>query len=74
MRYQKRSAGGRRSVGERVQIATRVHPELATIIRDHADNAGLSVTQYMAGVMAANVGREDLLITQTDAQELPLTG
>lgn len=76
-RYRERTGGGgRRHKGPRVLIATRVHPELAEIIRDRAEDAELTVTEYIADVLAQKVEREDLLKTQTQVtpQELPLTG
>ncbi len=48
----RRSQGGRPHKGDRVLIASRPSRVVADLVRQHADEAGLSISDYVAKVLA----------------------
>lgn len=57
--YKPRGTGGRKSRGERRALITRVPVSLAAEIQTRADTAGVSITDYLAHVLAEHVAHED---------------
>lgn len=62
--------------GERAYIATRPPKRVADALRAQADQRGMSVSEYVAAVLAQDVGLPDAVpLRQPKTQrELPLTG
>lgn len=59
--------------GERVLLQTRPHREVWEAVHAAARNAGLSVSQYVADVLAEHVGHPELVRDLgRDRGELPL--
>lgn len=50
------SGGGRKSKGERELLATRAHPVLAAQVRANAEEQSLTVSDYLAVVLADALG------------------
>jgi hypothetical protein len=48
----RKPSGGRPHKGDRALIATRLAQPLATVVRDRADEAGMTITDYVAMVLA----------------------
>lgn len=48
----RKPGAGRKSKGERELLATRAHPVLAAQIRSNADEQGLTISDYLAMVLA----------------------
>ncbi len=66
---------GRPSKGHRELLATRAAPGLSRAVRSHAEARGLTVSDYIAIVLADAVGRpEDAPInnTKTPQESLPM--
>lgn len=57
--YKPRGSGGRPSRGERRALITRVPVGLHAEIHNRADAAGVSITDYLAHVLAEHVAHED---------------
>ena len=68
--------GGRPSKGQRDLLVTRPAASLGQIVRDSADECGMTVSDYVAGVLARAHGMPELapaVATPTQHQEeLPL--
>lgn len=64
----------RNSKGDRDAMLTRLPRELGSAVRRRASESGLSISDYIATVLAAEVGMPDLALTQRIDQELPMTG
>lgn len=64
----------RASKGDRVVTTARLARPVWETVRDHAAAAGVSVSAYVADVMAEHVGREDLVaeLGRPIAEGLPL--
>lgn len=59
--------------GPRRQIATRVHDDVFDVVRDRSTARGLSMSQWIADVLAEYVGRPDLVRElNRNSEELPL--
>ncbi len=69
------SGGGRKSKGERELIATRAHPVLAAHVRANAEDQGLTVSDYVAVVLADALGLKQYApaVAPSPQQELLLT-
>lgn len=70
----RKPSGGRPSKGHRELMATRPAIELAALVRIAADDAGMSISEYIATVLAKAHGVPHLAPTvHTNTQEeLPL--
>lgn len=73
---------GRPHKGDRKLIATRPHSAVCDVISRRATTAGMTISQYVANVLAIHAGREDLVDEPPDRpepapeptqQELPLS-
>ncbi len=58
--------------GDRVVTITRLAHPVHDVVRNAAAERGVSISQYVADVMAAHVGRDDL-VRQLDQEVLPQT-
>lgn len=60
--------------GPRKQVATRIHDDVFEEIRDRSGERGLSMSQWIADVLSAAVGRPDLVreLNRAEREELPL--
>lgn len=68
-RYQ----GGRPSKGDRQPLVSRVATPIADAVRERAASEGLSVNDYIARLLAAEVGLTQLAPTMTfEREELPI--
>ena len=68
--------GGRPSKGKRDQFVSRVPWELGDLVRERADAEQVTVSDYIAVVLAERVGRPDLAPgdhRMFNQQELPIT-
>lgn len=67
-------SGGRPSKGPRDLLVTRPAAELAAVVRDRADELGMSISDYVATVLATAHGMPHAApsIHATTQQELPL--
>lgn len=68
--------GGRPSKGKRDQLISRVAWDLGDIVRDNAEAEQLSVSDYIARVLAREVGRPELAPRHNrpySEQELPIS-
>jgi len=68
--------GGRPSKGKRDQFVSRVPWELGDLVREQADAEQVTVSDYIAVVLAERVGRPDLAPTSHhtyEQQELPIS-
>ena len=69
--------GGRPSKGKRDQLLSRVPWDLGEVVRENAEAGQVSVSDYIAQVLAREVGRPDLAPLKSshdyDNQELPIT-
>lgn len=64
---------GRPHKGDRVLLQTRPHREVWDQINEEARKSGASsLSQYVADVLAAHVGRDDLVVELGRNEELPL--
>lgn len=69
-RYQ----GGRPSKGDRQPLVSRVATPIADAVRERAAAEGLSVNDYIARLLAAEVGLTQLAPAPTsDREELPIS-
>lgn len=71
----KRGRGGRPTKGPRDAIMVRPHADLGALIREQAETEGIHIGDYVATVLAEQLGRPDLAprLEMNDAQEvLPL--
>lgn len=66
------SRGGRRSKGERRLLSTRLPIPVYEAIHQLADTDATSASEYVARVLAAHVGRPDLVAPQDQPEGLPL--
>jgi predicted HicB family RNase H-like nuclease len=69
----RRGSGGRPSKGPRIAFTTRVPESLGDVISDAADDAGLSLNDYIAGVLAHAHGLPAPAHTDTRQEELQLS-
>jgi hypothetical protein len=68
------SGGGRKSKGERELLATRAHPVLAAQVRANAEEQGLTVSDYLAVVLADALGlRQYAPVVTNQHQDLLLS-
>lgn len=67
---------GRRRKGDRDFIGVRPPQELGTLVRQQAQRRGMTVNDYVSGVLAEHEGMSHLIHTahNRDQGELPLTG
>ncbi len=72
----RRGTGGRPSKGERDLLVTRPAVPVGQAIRTRADACGLTISEYVASVLAEHVGLPDLAPAAKPKrdQELPMTG
>jgi hypothetical protein len=67
-----------RHKGERVYIASRPPKRVADALRARANERGISVSEYVAAVLASDVGLPDAVplpaAPESPQQELPLVG
>lgn len=70
----KRGSGGRTSKGPRESLISRVPVPYAHLVRDAADDEGLSVSDYIGNVLAARLGLPPVAAPPTAADQLKLTG
>ena len=70
----KRGWGGRPSKGDRDQILTRPSVELGEVVRAAADDSGMSISEYVAKVLAEAHGLPELAPQPhpTNQGELPI--
>ena len=72
----RRSYGGRPHKGDRDAILIRTPLELGELVRDLAEEAGMSITDYVTAILARELDRPDLspIIAPGDKnqKELPL--
>jgi len=71
VRMAQRYRGGRPSKGDRQPLVSRVATPIADAVRERAATSGLSVNDYIARVLAANVGLEQLA-PDVHHEELPI--
>jgi len=55
-------------------MVTRMPRALGDAVRQHAADRGLTLSDYIAGLLATEVGRPDLGPPQRLDEELPMTG
>jgi hypothetical protein len=75
----KRGTGGRHSKGERRALITRVHVDLHEEIQNRADAAEMSISDYLARLLAEHVASERPAAGSQqrlfqDEKELAMTG
>ncbi|MEV0344031.1 toxin-antitoxin system [Nocardia sp. NPDC050713] len=63
-----------RPKGKRAQVGPRLALEVFEEVQKRAAANGMSISQYVADVMAIHVGRRDLVLELGTKQELPLAG
>lgn len=65
-----------RPKGRRAQVGPRLALEVFEEVRRRAEARGMSISQYVADVMALHVGRPDLVLElgKSGQEELPLAG
>ena len=71
----KRTYGGRKSKGDRQPLLSRVPSPIADAVRDCADERGMTLSDYIASVLARDVGLS-ALVPQASIhhnEELPIT-
>ena len=70
----RRGHGGRPSKGDRDHIVTRPSRVVGDLVRQRADEAGLTISDYVASVLARahGVPEADLLTRDRDQEVLPL--
>lgn len=78
MARRQRGRGGRPSKGERDLLVSRVPRQIAEEIRKQADDLDITLSEYIAGVLAEAHGFERPLyererIAQRDQEELPIS-
>ena len=56
-----RSPGGRPHKGERQLFATRLPTDLAELLRDEAEDCGLTLSDHLANIAAEHFGRPPLV-------------
>jgi hypothetical protein len=56
----KTGRGGRPSKGERDHLVTRPHTVLGEAARAEAERRGMTISDYLAGILARELGRPDL--------------
>lgn len=64
----------RNSKGDRDAMLTRLPRDLGSAVRRRAIESGLSISDYIASVLAAEVGLPDLAPPGRLDEELPMTG
>ena len=71
----KRTYGGRKSKGDRQPLLTRVPSLIADAVRDCADERGMTLNDYIASVLARDVGLSELAPQESvhHDEELPIT-
>lgn len=72
----RRGSGGRPSKGERDLLVTRPAAPIGQAIRARADASELTISEYIARLLAEHVGLPDLApaVEPKHDQELPMTG
>jgi predicted HicB family RNase H-like nuclease len=71
-----RYRGGRSSKGERLQLISRVATPIGEAVRTQAEERGMSMNDFIAAVLAREVGMPDLAplsTIQPQRQELPIS-
>lgn len=72
---EQRYRGGRKLKGERAPIMSRVLMPVAEAIRDNAETRGISVNDYVASLLAREVGMPELapeVPVRNKVEELPI--
>lgn len=71
-----RYRGGRKSKGDRLQLISRVAAPVGEAVRDQAEARGMSMNDFIASVLAREVGMPELAPqspVQHKHQELPIS-
>ena len=76
MTDQQRYRGGRNSKGDRLQLISRVATPVGEAVRESAEAHGMSVNDFIASVLAREVGMAELAPqspVREKRQELPIS-
>ena len=70
-----RNWGGRKSKGDRQALISRIPDPIADAVRERADERGMSLSDYIASVLAREVGMSDLAPESAvhHQEELPIS-